>query len=75
MHNEITISTIRIFSVPTVRLHEGHPRKRCSTRMKANGIQIAKIGSRAEPDVANFLYDSLHPQIKREVHKFAKIVS
>ena len=49
--------------------------RECFTRMKANGIQIAEIGSRAEPDVSNFLYDSLHPQIKREVHKYAKTVS
>jgi ribosomal protein S18 acetylase RimI-like enzyme len=47
----------------------------CFTRMKANGINTVTIASNAEPDVSNFLYDSLSPQTKREVHKYAKTVS
>ena len=46
--------------------------KECFARMKANGIRQVEIASRAEPDVSNFLYDSLCPQTKREVHKYAK---
>jgi len=40
--------------------------------MKADGIQTVEISSRAEPAVENFLYDSLSPQTKREVHKYVK---
>jgi mycothiol synthase len=46
--------------------------KECFRRMKANGIRTVEIASRAEPNVSNYLYDSLHPQIRREVHKYAK---
>lgn len=46
--------------------------RECFTRMKANGINIVEISSRAEPAVANYLYDSLSPKAKREVHKYAK---
>ena len=49
--------------------------KECFTRMKANGIQIVEIASRAEPYASNFLYDSLHPRTKREIHKYAKAVA
>lgn len=49
--------------------------KECFTRMKANGIQTVEIASRAEPNISNFLYDSLSPQTKREVHKYSKKVS
>lgn len=49
--------------------------KECFRRMKANGIQTAEIASRAEPDVANFLYNSLAPQHKRAVHKYRKALS
>ena len=48
--------------------------KECFARMKANGITTVEIASRAEPAVANFLYDSLSPQTKREVHKYGKKV-
>lgn len=48
--------------------------KECFRRMKANGIKTVEIASRAEPAVANYLYDSLSPQTKREVHKYAKKV-
>jgi hypothetical protein len=33
-----------------------------------------EIASRAEPNVSNYLYDTLSPQTKREVHKYAKAV-
>jgi ribosomal protein S18 acetylase RimI-like enzyme len=49
--------------------------KECFTRMKANGITTVNIASMAEPDVSNYLYDSLSPQTKRAVHKYAKTVS
>ena len=41
-------------------------------RMKDKGIQTVEIASNAEPDVSNYLYDSLSPQKKREVHKYRK---
>lgn len=49
--------------------------KECFARMKAHGIRFVDIASRAEPAIANYLYDSLHPQAKKEVHKYAKTVS
>ncbi|MBN1873254.1 MAG: GNAT family N-acetyltransferase [Anaerolineae bacterium] len=49
--------------------------KECFARMKANGIHTVEIASRAEPAVSNYLYDSLAPQTKREVHKYVKKVS
>ena len=48
--------------------------RECFARMKANGIKTVDIASRAEPNVSNFLYDSLSPQIKREVHTYTKKV-
>ena len=49
--------------------------RECFARMKANGIRTVEIASRAEPALANLLYDSLSPQTRREVHKYAKKVS
>jgi ribosomal protein S18 acetylase RimI-like enzyme len=49
--------------------------KECFTRMRANGIHTVEIASRAEPAVANYLYDSLSPQAKREVYKYVKKVT
>ena len=49
--------------------------KECFSRMKANGIRTVEIASPAEPAVANYLYDSLSPQNKREVHRYVKRVS
>ncbi len=49
--------------------------KECFRRMKANGIRTVEIASRAEPDVSNYLYDSLHPRTKREVYKYAKAMA
>jgi ribosomal protein S18 acetylase RimI-like enzyme len=49
--------------------------KACFGRMRANGIHIVGIASRAEPDISNYLYDALSPQTKREVHKYAKKTS
>ncbi|MEZ4637362.1 MAG: GNAT family N-acetyltransferase [Caldilineaceae bacterium] len=46
----------------------------CFRRMKADGIKLVEIASRAEPNVSNFLYDSLGPREKREVHKYVKQV-
>ena len=44
----------------------------CFTRMKSNGIKWVEIASTAEPAVANYLYDSLSPKSKREVHRYSK---
>lgn len=44
--------------------------RECFARMKGNGIQMVEIASNAEPDASNFLYDSLFPQTKKEVHKY-----
>ena len=49
--------------------------KECFKRMKTNGILTVEIASRTEPNISNFLYDSLHPLGKREVHKYAKAVA
>lgn len=49
--------------------------RECFQRMKANGIKVVKIASRAEPDVSNYLYESLSPRDKREVHRYSKKVS
>lgn len=46
----------------------------CFSRLKANGIRFVEIASHAEPDVSNFLYESLSPTSKREVHKYGKQV-
>jgi hypothetical protein len=42
--------------------------------MKANSIRTVAIASRAEPNASNYLYDSLGPKNKREVHTYAKEV-
>jgi ribosomal protein S18 acetylase RimI-like enzyme len=49
--------------------------KECFTRMKANDIRTVEIASRAEPNISNYLYDSLQPKTKREVHKYVKAVA
>ena len=49
--------------------------KECFRRMKANGIRTVEIASGAEPNISNYLYDSLEPATKREVHKYAKAVA
>ncbi|MCP5098722.1 MAG: GNAT family N-acetyltransferase [Chloroflexi bacterium] len=49
--------------------------RECFTRMKANGIKVAEIASSAEPDIANYLYESLSPRDKREVHRYSKKVA
>jgi len=49
--------------------------RECFSRMKANGVRTVEIASGAEPNISNFLYDSLGPKSKREVHKYAKAVS
>ena len=49
--------------------------RECFARMKANNIRTVEIASSAEPDVSNFLYDSLSPKTKLEVHKYQKKVS
>jgi len=46
--------------------------RECFARMQANCIDNVEIASTAEPDVANFLYDSLSPQTKREVHIYTR---
>jgi ribosomal protein S18 acetylase RimI-like enzyme len=48
--------------------------KECFKRMKGDGVHTGQIASRAEPTVANFLYDSLSPSTRREVHKYKKLV-
>ena len=47
--------------------------RECFGRMRANGIKTVEIASRAEPAIANFLYNSLSPQSLREVHKYRKM--
>lgn len=49
--------------------------RECFSRMKANGIKLVEIASSAEPNVANYLYESLSPRNKREVHRYSKKVS
>ena len=49
--------------------------RECFRRMKANGITTVEIASRAEPNVSNFLYNSLSPQTKREVYKYGKKIA
>ena len=46
--------------------------RECFARMRAAGIRTVRIASVAEPAVGNFLYDSLSPSTKREVHRYAK---
>ena len=46
--------------------------RECFRRMKTHGIKIVEIASAAEPDIANYLYESLMPLSKREVHRFSK---
>jgi len=48
--------------------------RECFARMRTAGIRTVEIASRAEPVVANLLYDSLSPTSKREVHKYGKRV-
>jgi len=40
--------------------------------MTADGIETVEIASRAEPAVANDLYDALLPSQKRKAHKYRK---
>ena len=69
--------------IEPVRTHAGDRQRgfakavirECFSRMKVNGIKVVEIASPAEPDVANYLYDSLSPRGKREVHRYSKIVS
>jgi len=49
--------------------------RECFARLKASGMYTVEIASRAEPAAANFLYDSLMPSSKREVHKYGKATS
>ena len=68
--------------IEPVGTHAGYRRRgfatalirECFARMKANGIKSVGIASSAEPDVANYLYDSLSPKTKREVHRYSKEV-
>lgn len=48
--------------------------RECFKRMKADGIKVVEIASRAEPNVSNYLYDSLQPFSKREIHKYSKLL-
>jgi hypothetical protein len=48
--------------------------KECFRRLKANGIKTVEIASRAEPNVSNYLYDSLGPMNKRDVDTYIKQV-
>ena len=49
--------------------------RECFGRMKTNGIKIVEIASAAEQEIANYLYESLTPQDKREVHRYSKKVT
>ena len=46
--------------------------KECFARLKQNGIHTVEIASGAEPNPSNFLYESLLPATKREVHSYGK---
>lgn len=46
--------------------------KECFARLKRNGIHTVEIASSAEPNPSNFLYESLSPATKREVHSYGK---
>jgi len=46
--------------------------KECFARLKRSGIHTVEIASGAEPNPSNFLYDSLSPATKREVHSYGK---
>ena len=46
--------------------------RECFQRMKAGGIKTVRIASVAEPAVGNFLYESLGPTSKQEVHRYRK---
>lgn len=47
--------------------------RECLARLKRDGIRTTDIASRAEPDVANFLYESLMPKAKQEVHRYRRV--
>ncbi len=46
--------------------------KECFKRLKAQGKEIVEISSYAEPDPSNYLYDSLKPIKKIEIHQYKK---
>ena len=46
--------------------------KECFARLKKDGIHTVEIASGAEPNPSNFLYESLSPATKREVHSYGK---
>jgi len=46
--------------------------RECFQRLEANGIKIVAIASAAEPNISNFLYDSLSPQVKKKVDFYSK---
>jgi len=48
--------------------------RECFARMKVSGIRSVRIASVAEPAVGNFLYDSLSPASKQEIHRFRKTI-
>ena len=47
--------------------------RECFQRMKAGGIATVRIASVAEPAVGNFLYESLGPTSRQEVHRYRKL--
>lgn len=46
--------------------------KECFKRLKADGIKTVTIASKAEPNVSNYLYNSLKPVLKKKVMKYSK---
>lgn len=46
--------------------------KECFKRLKSNGIKKVAISSYAEPNVSNYLYDSLNPSLKKKKFKYYK---
>ena len=46
--------------------------KECFARMKAMGMDTVVVASRAEPNISNFLYDSLKPIAIKRILKYTK---
>jgi ribosomal protein S18 acetylase RimI-like enzyme len=44
--------------------------KECFKRLRARGVETVSIASHAEPDVANWLYESLHPVSIRRAYRY-----
>lgn len=45
--------------------------KECFKRLASLGVEKVSIASNAEPDISNFLYDSLHPTSIKRAYKYS----